>query len=123
MNDYLLGLIEYCKYISRKAGLDPSSTDACISMLDSMLDKKLIEYQKQIERLEQLHKKLEASIDSLEATKDYYGKHGEFDYNDEARRVSEDIQQFHRARPDADLSEHYYWEDILDAKTDGYLDD
>ena len=150
MNDYLLGLIEYCKYISRKAGLDPSSTDACISMLDSMLDKKLIEYQKQIERLEQLHKKLEASIDSLEATKkrieaewdrpyvpdepkpdpdfwdatkDYYGKHGEFDFNDEARRVSEDIQQFHRAMPDADLSEHYYWEDILDAKTDGYLDD
>ena len=54
---------------------------------------------------------------------DYYGHRGEFDLNDEARRVSEDIQQFHRAHPDADLSDHYFWEDVLDAETDDFLDD
>lgn len=54
---------------------------------------------------------------------DYYGHRGEFDLNDESRRVSEDIQQFHRAHPDADLSDHYYWDDVLDAETDDYLDD
>lgn len=41
---------------------------------------------------------------------------------DESRRRSEDIQQFHESHPDADLSDHYSWEDILDAETDGYLD-
>lgn len=55
-------------------------------------------------------------------TDDYYGKHGEFDINDEARRVSEDIQQFHNTFPDADLTDQYYWDDVLDAETDGYLD-
>lgn len=54
---------------------------------------------------------------------DFIGRHGEFDLNDEARRVSEDMQQFHRAHPDADLSDHYYWDDVLDAETDDYLDD
>lgn len=42
---------------------------------------------------------------------------------DESRRISEDIQQFHESHPDADLSDHYNWEDVLDAQTDGYLDD
>ena len=42
---------------------------------------------------------------------------------DESRRISEDIQQFHNAHPDSDLTDHYSWEDILDAETDGYLDD
>ena len=42
---------------------------------------------------------------------------------DESRRRSEDIEQFHRSHPDADLSDHYDWEDILDAETDGFLDD
>lgn len=56
-------------------------------------------------------------------TDDYYGKHGEFDINDEARRVSEDMQQFHNTFPDSDLSDQYYWDDILDAETDDYLDD
>ena len=41
--------------------------------------------------------------------------------NDEARRASEDIEQFHNAHPDADLSDHYYWDDVLDAETDGYV--
>ena len=54
---------------------------------------------------------------------DYYGRHGEFDSNDEARRISEDMQQFHRSHPDAELSDHYNWEDVLDAETDGYLDE
>lgn len=42
---------------------------------------------------------------------------------DESRRISEDIQQFHESHPDADLSDHYSWEDILDAESDGYLDE
>ena len=50
---------------------------------------------------------------------DFFGFHGEFDLNDDARRVSEDIQQFHNSNPDADLSDHYDWADLLDAKTDG----
>lgn len=52
----------------------------------------------------------------------YYGHNGEFDRNDESRRVSEDMQQFHNSHPDADLSDHYYWDDIRDAETDDYLD-
>ena len=51
-----------------------------------------------------------------------YGKHGEFDRNDESRRASEDIQQFHGSHKDADLTDQYFWDDILDADTDGYLD-
>ena len=58
-----------------------------------------------------------------EISDDFYGHRGKFDLNDEARRVSEDMQQFHHSHPDADLSDHYYWEDVLDAETDGYLDD
>ena len=54
---------------------------------------------------------------------DFYGRHGEFDLNDESRRVSEDMQQFHQNHPDADLSDHYFWEDVVDAETDGYLED
>ena len=54
-------------------------------------------------------------------TEGYYGKHGEFDLNDESRRVSEDMQQFHSSHPDADLTDHYYWDDVLDAETDEYL--
>ena len=42
--------------------------------------------------------------------------------NDESRRISEDMQQFHLSSPNTDLSDHYYWEDILDAETDRYLD-
>lgn len=62
-------------------------------------------------------------FDDFNPTKDYYGMHGEFDSNDESRRASEDIQGFHKLFPDEDLSDHYYWEDVLDAETDGYLDD
>lgn len=153
MNDYILALIGYCKFVSRKAKLRPSDVDACVSRLDSMLDKELVEYEKKLDKLHRSLKELQSSIDSLEATqkrieaekskpygptetmpvrpyrdssdmtKDYMGRHGEFDYNDEARRISEDMQQFHNANPDADLSDHYYWDDVLNAGTDGYLDD
>ena len=54
---------------------------------------------------------------------DYYGHHGEFDLNDEARRSSEYMQQFHQAHPKEDLSDHFFWDDIQDAGTDGYLDE
>ena len=153
MNDYIQALIGYCKFVSRKAKLRPSDVDACVSRLDSMLDKELVEYEKKLDKLHRSLKELQSSIDSLEATqkrveaekskpygptetmpvrpdrdsgdmtKDYMGRHGEFDYNDEARRISEDMQQFHNANPDADLSDHYYWDDVLNAGTDGYLDD
>ena len=33
------------------------------------------------------------------------------------------MQQFRRAHPGSTLSDHYYWDDILDADTDGYLED
>ena len=55
------------------------------------------------------------------APEGYYGMNGEFDVNDESRRVSEDIEQFANAHPDADVKEHYYWDDILDAETDDYI--
>ncbi|MCR5548679.1 MAG: hypothetical protein K6F25_08000 [Bacteroidales bacterium] len=42
---------------------------------------------------------------------------------DESRRISEDIHQFHNANPEADLSDHYYWEDVLDAESNDYLED
>ena len=53
---------------------------------------------------------------------DYHGRKGEFHSNDRARRVSEDIQQFHSAHPDTDLYDEYYWDDILDAESDDYLE-
>lgn len=62
-------------------------------------------------------------LNSNPITDNYIGKHGELDRYDESRRISEDIQQFSNSNPGADLSDHYHWEDILDAETDGYLDD
>ncbi len=61
--------------------------------------------------------------DSFDPTRNYYGKHGEFDSNDESRRVSEDMQQFHANYPEVELTDHYDWHDELEAETDGYLDD
>lgn len=56
-------------------------------------------------------------------TKDYYGRHGEFDKNDEARSTSEYIQIFHNDDPDADPTDNFHWDEVLDAESDGYLDD
>lgn len=56
-------------------------------------------------------------------TKDYYGRHGEFDENDEARSTSEYIQIFHNEDPDADPTDNFHWDEVLDAESDGYLDD
>ena len=63
----------------------------------------------------------EEEEDSHDMTRDYYGKHGEFELNDEALRASEDIRGFHSNYPDTDLSDHYYWEDVLDAETDDFV--
>ena len=52
---------------------------------------------------------------------DYYGHRGEFDLNDESRRVSEDMQQFYGGHRGADKTDHYDWADVLDADTDGYF--
>ena len=59
----------------------------------------------------------------FDMTKDYYGKHGEFDKNDEARSTSEYIQIFHHEDPDADPTDQFHWDEVLDAKSDGYLDE
>lgn len=58
---------------------------------------------------------------SRRAANGYYGMSGEFETNDRSRRVSEDIEQFSNAHPDADVAEHYYWDDVLDAETDDYI--
>lgn len=55
------------------------------------------------------------------APEGYYGMNGEFETNDRSRQVSEDIEQFSNAHPDADVTEHYYWDDVLDAETDDYI--
>ena len=51
----------------------------------------------------------------------YFGMNGEFETNDRSRQVSEDIEQFSNAHPDADVTEHYYWDEVLDAETDDYI--
>lgn len=55
------------------------------------------------------------------APEGYYGMNGEFETNDRSRQVSEDIEQFSNAHPDADVTEHYYWDEVLDAETDDYI--
>ena len=62
-------------------------------------------------------------FDDFNPTKDYYGKHGEFDKNDEARSTSEYIQIFHHETPDADPTDQFHWDEVLDAESDGYLDE
>ena len=66
---------------------------------------------------------LDKWIASLDPTKDYYGKHGEFARNDDSWGSSEYIRQFHNADPGCDLSDHFDWQEITDAETDGFLDD
>ena len=62
-------------------------------------------------------------LDDYDMTKDYYGKHGEFDKNDDAWGTSEYIRQFHNDDPDMDLSDHFDWQERMDAESDGYLDE
>ncbi|MBR4809994.1 MAG: hypothetical protein IK031_06920 [Bacteroidales bacterium] len=62
-------------------------------------------------------------LDNFDPTKDFYGKHGEFDRNDEKRKECENIQDFHINHPDVELTDHFDWSDVLEAETDGYLDD
>ena len=56
-------------------------------------------------------------------TKDYYGKHGEFDKNDDSWGTSEYIRQFHNDNPDLDLSDHFDWQERAEAESDGFLED
>jgi len=65
----------------------------------------------------------EESCDLFDMTKNYYGKHGEFDRNDEERGICEDMYGMHSDNPDADLEYHYGWENKLNYDTDGYSDD
>ena len=62
-------------------------------------------------------------LEDFNPTRNYYGRHGEFDRNDENRKECEDIREFHTNYPDVELTDHYDWNDVLEAETDGYLDD
>ena len=62
-------------------------------------------------------------LEDFNPAKDYYGKHGEFDRNDEGYRESEDMRIFHNSFRDVDLTDHYDWNDVFEAETDDYLDD
>lgn len=62
-------------------------------------------------------------FDTFDPTKDYYGKHGEFDKNDDSWGTSEYIRQFRNNDPDVDLSEHFDWQERAEAESDGFLDD
>lgn len=55
-------------------------------------------------------------------TADYYGKHGEFDNNDEDRAICEEMFGMKAQCPDVDLEEHFGWENKLNYDTDGYSD-
>lgn len=56
-------------------------------------------------------------------TSDYYGRHGEFDRNDEDRAYCEDMQQMHSANSDVNLEEHFGWENKLNYDNEGYGDE
>jgi len=61
--------------------------------------------------------------DSFDMTKDYIGKHGEFDRNDEDRAICEDMFGMRSQHHDADLESHYGWENKLNYDLDGYSDE
>ena len=60
--------------------------------------------------------------DSSDFTKDFVGKHGEFDRNDEDRDICEDMFGMKSQNPDADLESHYGWENKINYDGDGYDD-
>lgn len=62
-------------------------------------------------------------LDNFDPTRDYYGKHGEFDRNDDSWGTSEYIRQFRNSDPDVDLSDHFDWQERLDAESDGFTED
>lgn len=61
-------------------------------------------------------------FDSIDPTKDYYGKHGEFDKNDDSWGTSEYIRQFRNSDPGVKLSDHFDWQELAEAESDGFLD-
>lgn len=56
-------------------------------------------------------------------TSDYIGSHGEFDRNDEDRANCEDMFGMRAQDHDADIEEHYGWENKLNYDSDGYGDE
>lgn len=60
-------------------------------------------------------------IDRFNPTKDYYGMHGEFDKNDDSWGTSEYIRQFRNANPEDDLSDHFDWQEMAEAESDGFI--
>lgn len=63
------------------------------------------------------------SDDSFDMTRDYIGKHGEFDRNDEDRAACEDIFEMRVNDSDADVESHFGWENKLNYDSDGYADE
>lgn len=56
-------------------------------------------------------------------TKDYAGKHGEFDRNDEDRSICEDMFSMRAHDHDADLESHFGWENKMNYDNEGYSDE
>jgi len=58
-------------------------------------------------------------------TKDYIGRHGEFDRNDEERAICEDMfsMKVCDGVSDEDLTEHFGWENKLNYDSEGYSDE
>ena len=61
-------------------------------------------------------------MDDYDMTKDYYGKHGEFDKNDDSWGSSDYVRQFKNNDPDVDLDDHFDWQEQLDAESDGFME-
>lgn len=58
---------------------------------------------------------------NLDMTSDYYGKHGEFDTNDRIRAHMEDMEQMSRDEGFDPHDHGYDWDEISDARNDGYI--
>lgn len=60
---------------------------------------------------------------NFDMTKDYIGKHGEFNRNDEDRAMCEDMFAMRAHEHDADVESHFGWENKLNYDSDGYSDE
>ena len=58
--------------------------------------------------------------DEWDMTKNYLGKHGEFDLNDEERIIEEEIYGMKAQDHDADVESHFGWEHVLSYDCDDY---
>lgn len=64
-------------------------------------------------------------LGDFDMTRDYIGKHGEFDRNDEERAICEDMFSMKVCDDvsDEDLTEHFGWENKLNYDSEGYSDE